>query len=745
MSKRLRFRKEYKTFLITLFLIISAFGSYFFRESLTSRQVTQSQAQQAVICTIQGGCGGKCNPSQNFGCGYGGCRFWEYCADIDQNGEYSCYDTTSNGSRDPDYALACGRDKANASIPQGARQPTQQPLNTPQSENKAVIRPTATPVRPTSNIIPTPTSSPPQATNKLSGSSCSSDGVEYPSGFCTITSTDVGFGTNMKVFLYCDKNNSNASSQGWVQEQTGTTCPRYNYDSERNTACMANGAKVNDQYKCCSGYSSGGICNIASSKPTATPLPNTTDGKCTYIGDRDCISPTVTKVPTNTATPQPTRKPTVTSSPKPTRTPTPTSRPTATRTPSPTSRSLARQAATTTKIPTATVTSTPRPTATQNPTAPPTFIPTAKPVVQNCTITLNSPTDEQILTVSSQLVFNPCSKTDTEFYRINVIEKGTPGKTAIINVQGISPRIALSTVNNQKAGGFFISGKAYEWNVWRCTNGNCNFALPGSSPKRTFYWLQKLSPTATITVTPTMTPMPTATLKPSPTNIIVPTATPKPSNTPIVASPTPVPVGVPQCSDYSDANGPLSANSIQMAHLGREICSNGRVVVGFSSEAPSNLVNAKEAIEASGYEYFGNSNIVVRAEMVDDLGKMMKDLANKYQQDSRSSCIPFLYSGYRSYEEQEVIWNKLNCEWSEALQMGVVKGTRSYCGAQRPGYSLHQSGLAVDIYCTFSQAANGKNNISMEAKLYQYVGDSVQEYGFYHPIAQDPPHYHYFR
>ncbi len=746
MSKRTRIREEYKTLFITFFLIISAFGSYFFRESLTSRQVTQSQAQQAVMCTLQGGCGGNCNPSQNSGCGYGGCRFWEYCADVDQNGAYSCYDTTANGSRDPDYTLACGRDKANASIPQGTRQPTQQPLNTPQGGNAAVTRPTVTPVRPTSNINPTPTSTSSQQTKNLTGSNCSFDGVEYPTGFCTITSTDVGFGTNMKVFLYCDKNNANASSQGWVQEQTGTTCPRYSYDSERNTACMANGAKVNDKYKCCSGYSSGGICNITSSKPTATPLPNTTDGKCTYIGDRDCISPTVTKVPINTSTPQPTRNPTVTSSPKPTRTPTPTSKPTATRTPSPTSRSLARQVATATNIPTATVTSTPRPTAPQKPTATPTLIPTARPVVQNCTITLNSPADEQILSVSSQLEFNPCAKTDTEFYRINVIEKGTQGKTAIINVQGISPRIALSTVNNQKTGGFFISGKTYEWNVWRCTNGNCNQALPGTSPKRIFYWLQKLSPTATITVTLTITPMPTATLIPSPTNTIVPTSTPKPSNTPVVSTPTPVPVGVPKCSDYG-----YGLYNPQMRLLDRELCSHGGIVNFLESDfVPTNLVNIQSEFQNAAAEYFGNNGTLIKKEVVADLAKFNQFMIDKYKEDSSSACIPYIVYGYRSYEVQKGLYDGKNCVWDEASRTNVVRGTNNWCGVARPGSSLHQSGLAIDMFCTKFSCNNGNSNCSIGPDYNKVIMDYVDEgttkkFGLIHPIPADPPHFHYFK
>lgn len=47
------------------------------------------------VCNKPEGCGGDCNPQQNNGCGWGGCRYWEQCADDNGDGLYSCHDRTN--------------------------------------------------------------------------------------------------------------------------------------------------------------------------------------------------------------------------------------------------------------------------------------------------------------------------------------------------------------------------------------------------------------------------------------------------------------------------------------------------------------------------------------------------------------------------------------------------------------------------------------------------------------------------
>lgn len=84
--------------------------------SLNTTKTISSRAQM-TSCTIPGGCGGNCDPNQNMGCGYGGCRSWEYCADENRDSIYSCYDTTNLGSNQPDYSRACGHDRANQIYP----------------------------------------------------------------------------------------------------------------------------------------------------------------------------------------------------------------------------------------------------------------------------------------------------------------------------------------------------------------------------------------------------------------------------------------------------------------------------------------------------------------------------------------------------------------------------------------------------------------------------------------------------
>ncbi len=515
---------QIKIFILILSLVGIILIQFFENNLLQERQGSSPRAQSSVICSTQGGCGGKCNIQQNNGCGYGGCRFWEYCADFSDNGidNYSCWDTTANGTIEPNWSLACGYERANASPPRSV-EPTRGPTQPGQ------IYPTNNPFLPTNS--PTPQiSSQPQPSP--SGSSCTWGSAIYPHGFCSITSTDVGFYTNMKVFLYCDKSNANASSLGWVQERTGTTCPRYSHDLVRNTACMANNVAVNSAYPCCSGYSENGICKLKTGtapQATSTPTPSST-----------LLTPTLTLNPSLSVTLTPTgivglsptatpRQPSLTSSPVPTtpqaNSPTPTSIPT--QTPRPTS----------TSIPTATPTR--QPTQTPIPSASPT------PTLSPCTVGLVNPQDERVITNTSEVIsFTPCPETNNEWYLMTITEL-VSNKTNRIKILGLSHYVYAYTADDlytQSVGAkFFTNGQKYQWQVAQCVNADCTASIGNRfSGVRYFYWKSKSGelPSSTPIVSPKR--FATATLIPIQTTVSTNSPTPSLSLPPTITN-TPVP------------------------------------------------------------------------------------------------------------------------------------------------------------------------------------------------------------
>ena len=74
-------------------------------------------------------------------------------------------------------------------------------------------------------------------------------------------------------------------------------------------------------------------------------------------------------------------------------------------------------------------------------------------------------------------------------------------------------------------------------------------------------------------------------------------------------------------------------------------------------------------------------------------------------------------SSYRPYKDQERVYNN-------------YKDSRGESGADkiaaRPGYSEHQTGLALDIFCT----TNSSTKTFAESEAYRWLLDNSYKYGF---------------
>lgn len=109
-------------------------------------QPSSPSAASGAKCDKVEGCGGACNPDVNSGCGYYGCRFWEWCSPSG-----TCIDTTNGNGDNPPGPNACmsksdpgGGNVLPSSPPQS--NPTQKPIATGgNSGNPPINTPTTSP------------------------------------------------------------------------------------------------------------------------------------------------------------------------------------------------------------------------------------------------------------------------------------------------------------------------------------------------------------------------------------------------------------------------------------------------------------------------------------------------------------------------------------------------------------------------------------------------------------------------
>lgn len=117
--------------------------------------------------------------------------------------------------------------------------------------------------------------------------------------------------------------------------------------------------------------------------------------------------------------------------------------------------------------------------------------------------------------------------------------------------------------------------------------------------------------------------------------------------------------------------------------------------------APKNIVNV-----ASSYGFSGNQSI-------DKVYNAFKEMADAAKNDGITLIIN---SGYRSYKDQENVYNDYKSSKGEEYADGI---------AARPDYSEHQSGLALDI---ITYGYNGKNFDTSDA--FAWLDKNADKYGF---------------
>lgn len=132
---------------------------------------------------------------------------------------------------------------------------------------------------------------------------------------------------------------------------------------------------------------------------------------------------------------------------------------------------------------------------------------------------------------------------------------------------------------------------------------------------------------------------------------------------------------------------------------------------------PLTLVNSQNPVSpAYQFEALQLSNgEVVDARIYPSLQKMFDDARAQ-------GVYPLVKSGYRSYEQQESLFNLETTKYTEqgysdaeALEMAKYR-------VAMPGYSEHQMGIAVDI--------NADKNSSTNEVVYQWLCENSYQYGF---------------
>lgn len=95
-------------------------------------------------------------------------------------------------------------------------------------------------------------------------------------------------------------------------------------------------------------------------------------------------------------------------------------------------------------------------------------------------------------------------------------------------------------------------------------------------------------------------------------------------------------------------------------------------------------------------------------------------LSEMFEVAEREGYQPELTSGYRSEKEQEKLFNGRVSEYRELGFSKTEATSLALEYAAKPGYSEHETGLAVDI--------NSKDGDSRE--LYNWLEDNAHKYGF---------------
>lgn len=138
-----------------------------------------------------------------------------------------------------------------------------------------------------------------------------------------------------------------------------------------------------------------------------------------------------------------------------------------------------------------------------------------------------------------------------------------------------------------------------------------------------------------------------------------------------------------------------------------------------SSFVSPDLVNLHDAIgDRFWVKGDGSVEILYNKCKIDDLANLLQFVEENY------NCISFVGYGYRSFSEQQSLWNSRGC------------ATNPGCGVATPGRSLHQGGIAVDLFC---MEWNGIEWVLND--IPDSFTNNTKDFNFHRPLPEDPPHF----
>lgn len=215
---------------------------------------------------------------------------------------------------------------------------------------------------------------------------------------------------------------------------------------------------------------------------------------------------------------------------------------------------------------------------------------------------------------------------------------------------------------------------------------------------------------------PTLSPIPTATITPTPSpTIVIPTITQIIPT--VLITPTPTIYWTPPAGGQDCYEKGLGLYNPQVPALLTSLCSDGSIAPTYQENfIPDNLVNLQYAL---GGDYWVRDNtILIKNVPVETLRGFLDYLKG-------INCIPMIAYGYRSYAFQQDLWVSRGCQINPS------------CGVAPAGYSTHQAGVTVDLFCS---SIDMQGRISISAIPREAIDNSIY-YNLIHPIIWDTPHF----
>lgn len=161
----------------------------------------------------------------------------------------------------------------------------------------------------------------------------------------------------------------------------------------------------------------------------------------------------------------------------------------------------------------------------------------------------------------------------------------------------------------------------------------------------------------------------------------------------------------------------LTLYTPQPRFMNSTLCSSGAIAPPYSSSfVPRNLVNLQNAL---GSRYWvRDRGTQIRGEAITNLKPFLDYLKTV-------SCVPMVAYGYRDYNFQSYLFDTRNCS--------VNPG----CGVAPPGKSVHQAGIAVDLFC----AKMGRDGSISIDRVPEQAIQNAKRWNMIHPVSWDTPHF----